>query len=267
MRAPFPHLPASGGAAGEPLDEEQDPHVLWAQAEEEAAQEMFGQGFDDFDDPEGLGFGGFDECEAAQGMPGEGLDDFDDPEGWGFAGFDEPEGELSVPPEEMEPPEPADDDDVVVVDEGPPPAPACDVCMCTPCVCHLRLPDEGQSGRCGACGRPGCWRAHPRCHFHGQMPDEHDDAVQRGQGRHMNQRRVVWRGPGVVEVDDVPLRTASGSGDDNNCLIDSLRQVLRIPGDASVSEQVRQSLREQQVANRGDVDFVEASNFLTMDLH
>ena len=79
--------------------------------------------------------------------------------------------------------------------------------------------------------------------------------------------RWVWRGPGVVEVDDVSLRQASGSGDDNNCLIDSLRQVLRISGDASVSEQVRQSLREQQVANRGDVDFVEASNFLTMDLH
>ena len=62
------------------------------------------------------------------------------------------------------------------------------------------------------------------------------------------------------------MHMGSGSGARNNCLIDSLRQVLRCPGDASVCASVREMLRLEFPEPR-QRDYVGPANFLTLDLH
>ena len=55
------------------------------------------EGFDDFDDPEAMGFGAFDDAH-------DGFDDVDDPQAMGFGGFDEPDDADGQPPTPPQPP-------------------------------------------------------------------------------------------------------------------------------------------------------------------
>ena len=86
--------PEGFGAYG--FDAPEDPQMAWQRAQEEA-QGMPFEGFDDFDDPEAMGFGAFDDAH-------DGFDDFDDPQAMGFGGFDEPDDADGQPPTPPQPP-------------------------------------------------------------------------------------------------------------------------------------------------------------------
>ena len=78
--------------------------------------------------------------------------------------------------------------------------------------------------------------------------------------------QLQWQGHRHVSVDGTPLHMGSASGAGYNCLIDSLRQVLQCPGDASVCASVRKMLRSE-FPDPTQVNFVGPANFLTLDLH
>ena len=112
---------------------------------------------------------------------------------------------------------------------------------------------------------PGCWKARQSCTFYGRAPLEHPDAHARGKIAHQNQRDVRFLNSDVVEIEGVVFRAKKASGFGCNCLIDSLRQLLGLPGDVGVVSQVRAMLR-QEYATPGP-DFVGELNYLTLDLH
>ena len=119
-----------------------------------------------------------------------------------------------------------------------------------------------------ACDKPGCFRAHPNCAFGGNRREQHRDSAggRHAIPRHQDQVQLQWQGHRHVSVDGTPLHMGSASGVRNNCLIDSLRQVLQCPGDASVCASVREMLR-LEFRDPRQVDFVGPENFLTLDLH
>jgi len=91
------------------------------------------------------------------------------------------------------------------------------------------------------------------CPSYSLPPLRHPDATTRGAGPHMRQ----------VDTNAILARTRRGRADgkDNNCLIDSLRQLLRPSAKVAV---IRRSL---QLRFRTGAAKVTASNFLQFDFH
>jgi len=128
--------------------------------------------------------------------------------------------------------------DAAIVGEGLPGAGASETAVETPAVC-------------GRCGRSG--------HLDGQCPSyvvpplRHPDATSRGVGPHMRE----------LDTDGILATTTRGKADgkDSNCLIDSLRQLLR------PSAQVARIRRALQLEYRTGASRVTANNFLQFDFH
>ena len=104
---------------------------------------------------------------------------------------------------------------------------------------------------CGRCGQPG--HMADQCPFFRLAPLRHSDATSRGVGPHMNQADVS----GIL----ANTRRGTASGKRNNCLIDSLRQLLQ------PAAQVAQIRRALQLQFRSGAARVTANNFLQFDFH
>jgi hypothetical protein len=104
---------------------------------------------------------------------------------------------------------------------------------------------------CARCGRWG--HVAENCTSYRQPPLRHADATSRGAGPHMRQ----------VDTDHILATTVRGqaSGMQNNCLIDSLRQLL----DPTAS--VRKIRRALQLEFRSGATRVTAKNYLQFDFH
>jgi len=104
---------------------------------------------------------------------------------------------------------------------------------------------------CTRCDKPG--HLADQCLFFRLAPLRHVDATSRGAGPHMSQ----------ADVDGILASTRQGtaSGKRNNCLIDSLRQLLQ------PAAQVAPIRRALQLQFRTGAAKVTASNFLQFDFH
>ena len=146
-------------------------------------------------------------------------------------------------------------------------APTC-VCQQIPCICCERSPEEVASNRCNACGKVGCWRRHPQCTFFNRSPDDHPDALPGDTVPHI--RQLSWRplgqsrqsGNELVEVEGRTFAVGFATGDDNNCLIDTLRQ--KLPGLVCNLTDVRDLLQKHFASGPTKVT---AGNFLELEHH
>ena len=131
-----------------------------------------------------------------------------------------------------------------------------------PCCCQLRSAAEIASGICDVCDEPGCWRRNPGCPYYGRAPEDHPDAALGDNVPHMVQREIRFEGQ-TVFIDNQPFHRGLASGEDNNCLIDTVRQSLHVVG---------VSLANVRLALQSEFDTpgparVEPSNYLTLELH
>ena len=98
---------------------------------------------------------------------------------------------------------------------------------------------------CHACGLPGCWNTSERCTFIGGRREVHIDAQMGDSVPHVSQTciRVFANGEeqhkgvrmlphwwqdrsATIQIDGQAFTTGTASGENMNCLIDTLRQVL-----------------------------------------
>ena len=266
MRAPAPKKKGRKGSG--PEEDEEMPQVLWDEGlgcgpeeDEEMPQALWDEaladaGGDGFPDPSDLQDlecgGGFDDGQTE-------FERFD------FGGLDDdPEDERDIGPfagTARLDPQGMDGEGQGVPDA--PPA-ECSLCTTMPCACHLRrMPEEAVE--CLACGVPGCWAARRTCPFrkHGGR-EAHKDAEMGDHVPHFGQRLVKFQG-GTVEIDGILYQRGKATGVSNNCLIDTLRQLLEFSDDASLCHEVREKLRRKYSAP--GLSFVGRQTYLILDLH
>ena len=124
--------------------------------------------------------------------------------------------------------------------------------------CQICPPDRTAEGcvefqrlhGCHACDRRGCWHANPSCRYYTRVRESHPDATMGDSVPHMRETRITctagglnmegrlhvnwWRQSNDVRfsVDgEGPFSMGHASGDQCNCLIDTLRQVLDLECD------------------------------------
>ena len=103
---------------------------------------------------------------------------------------------------------------------------------------------------CHACDRIGCWNANPSCRFFNRSREAHADAQLGDVVPHMRETRITCTADGTLMQgrlnvrwweryravrftinDSAPLMMGFASGDECNCLIDTLRQQLHLDCD------------------------------------
>ena len=91
------------------------------------------------------------------------------------------------------------------------------------------------SMRCSACDRYGCWEANPWCPFYGRCRESHADASMGDTVPHMQGmiqvRRlgISFHGAEMFDIDGATFSLGGATGEDNNCLIDTLGIFIVFP--------------------------------------
>ena len=122
----------------------------------------------------------------------------------------------------------------------------CEHCLATT---MQRCEEIQRAQGCHACGRKRCWETNERCRFYGRPREAHADATMGDVVPHMReidmkcyaddfqiegQQSVNWwddHNTVFFEIDGLQLHMGHASGTGCNCLIDTMRQQLKVDCD------------------------------------